>query len=261
MLEDCLFASRSSTRSKKPATLALSVIVHVTLAGALILIPLFQNQLLPQIPLLEPLQPPVAARGVELVPVARAQSGRPSTMAAPQLSALRAPDFIPSKIAIVDEPATGPVGFLPSRGNGNGSPHGIPGGDPFGDPNGIAAAPPPPAPAPPPVAAPPAAPEPTPTAPIRRGGDVVQSNLIHTVQPVYPRLAVIARVQGAVILEAVITREGTIDPSRLRVLQTDHSLLTPAAIEAVQQLRYRPTLLNGQPVEILTNITVNFKMN
>jgi protein TonB len=115
-----------------------------------------------------------------------------------------------------------------------------------------------------PVAAPPPPPpppEPAPNGPIRRGGDVVQSNLIHTVQPVYPRLAVVTRTQGKVILEAVITREGAIDASRLRVLHADSSLLTPGAVEAVKQWRYRPTTLNGQPVEVLTTITVTFRLN
>ena len=89
---------------------------------------------------------------------------------------------------------------------------------------------------------------------------VVLSNLIHTVKPAYPRLAVISRTQGTVILEAVITREGTIDKSRLRVL-TGSPLLVPAAVEAVEQWRYRPTLLSGKPVEVLTTITVNFTLN
>ena len=90
---------------------------------------------------------------------------------------------------------------------------------------------------------------------------VVLSNLISTVKPTYPRFAVITRTQGTVILEAVITREGTIDKSRLRVLSTASPLLTPAAIEAVEQWRYRPTLLSGKPVEVLTTITVNFSLN
>jgi protein TonB len=264
MLEDSLFASRPSARSKKPATLVLSVIVHGTLAGALILIPLFQSQVLPQVSLFEPLHPPVAARGVELVKVPRARSGAPpAATAAPQLQALTAPVAIPSKIAnIMDQPVSGPVGILPNRGGGGGI--GFPGGSPFGDPNGTGGpdsgplAPPKP---PKEAAPPPPPPEPPPTVQIRRGGEVVQSNLIHTVQPVYPRLAVITRSQGKVILEAVITREGTIDPSRLRVMQTASPLLTPAAVEAVQQWRYRPTLLNGQPVEILTTITINFTLN
>jgi len=99
------------------------------------------------------------------------------------------------------------------------------------------------------------------TDPVPVSEGVVLSNLIHTVKPTYPRLAVITRTQGAVILEAVITREGTIDKSRLRVLTTASPLLTPAAIEAVEQWRYRPTLLSGKPVEVLTTITVNFTLN
>jgi protein TonB len=59
----------------------------------------------------------------------------------------------------------------------------------------------------------------------------------------------------------VITREGIIDANRLRVLQSASPFLTPAALEAVKQWRYRPTLLNGQPVEVMTTITVNFTLN
>jgi protein TonB len=266
MLEDSLFASRPSARSKKPATLVLSAIVHGTLAAALIVIPLFQTQVLPHIALFEPLHPPVAARGIELVPAPRApRAGAPSASTpstAPQISQLTAPKAIPWDIArLVEQPVSGPLG-VPTAGVGG---PGFPGGSPFGDPNGVPGgtdsgplAPP----RPPPVAAPPPAPpEPPPNVPVRRGGDVVQSNLIHTVQPVYPRLAIITRSHGAVILEAVITREGAIDPSRLRVLQSANPLLTPAAVEAVKQWRYRPTLLNGQPVEILTTITINFTLN
>jgi len=263
MLEDSLFASRPSARSKKPATLVLSAIVHGTLAGALIVIPLFQTQVLPQIALFEPLHPPVAARGVELVPVPRARGGAPSPSAAstaPQIPTLTAPQAIPIDIArYADQPLSGPVG-LPTGGGGGGI--GVSGGSPFGDPFGtgtdVGPLPPPRKPV---AAPPPPAPEPPPSDPVRLGGKVVQSNLIHTVQPVYPRLAVVTHSQGAVILEAVITREGTIDPSRLRVLQTASPLLTPAALEAVKQWRYRPTTLNGQAVEVLTTITINFTLN
>jgi protein TonB len=261
MLEDSLFASRPSARTKKPATLVLSVIVHGTLAGALILIPLFQNQVLPNIAFFEPLHPPPAVRGVELVPVPRASGGAPAPTRTPQLSALTVPPVTPTQIVRVeDQPTNGPVGFFQDRGPGGA---GIPGAGPGVDPLGVgrAAAPPPlPPPPPPPPPAPAATPEPAPRGPIPRGGDVVQSNLIHTVQPIYPRLAILARVQGRVILEAVITREGTIDKSRLRVLE-GHQMLTGAAIEAVEQWRYRPTLLNKKPVEVLTTITVTFTLN
>jgi protein TonB len=75
------------------------------------------------------------------------------------------------------------------------------------------------------------------------------------VNPIYPPLARQARVQGVVVLEAIITREGTIHS--LRVV-TGHPILAQAAADAVQQWRYRPTLLNSDPVEVITTITVTF---
>ena len=264
MLEDSLFASRPSARSKKPATLVLSAIVHGTLAAALIVIPLFQTQVLPHIALFEPLHPPVAARGVELVPAPKARAGSPSpsavSTALQPAAPLTVPPAVPTSIAYLkDQPSSGLVG-LPGRG---GTGPGFPGsqfGTYDGIPGGTDSGPLPPPKPTPAAAPPPPPPEPTPNL-VRRGGDLVQSNLIHTVQPVYPRLAIITRSHGAVILEAVITREGTIDPSRLRVLQSANPLLTPAAVEAVKQWRYRPTLLNGQAVEVLTTITINFTLN
>ena len=86
------------------------------------------------------------------------------------------------------------------------------------------------------------------------------SKLIYQVSPTYPPLARASRTQGTVSLEAVITREGTIDPQRLRVL-AGHPLLTQAAVDAILKWRYQPTLLNGQPIEIVSTITVNFSFN
>ena len=89
------------------------------------------------------------------------------------------------------------------------------------------------------------------------GAQVAQANLINSVNPVYPPLARAARVQGVVMLQAVIDKQGTI--ADLAVL-SGHELLTQAAIDAVRQWRYRPVLLNGQPVDVVTTITVNFVM-
>jgi periplasmic protein TonB len=263
MLEDCLFESRSSRRSRNPASLVLSAMVHGSIAGLLILIPLFQSQVLPQIPVLSPLLPPAAApRSVELVPPPGARS-QPS-VGTRKPDALIEPEKIPSHLArIADEPSSSIAGLLPITGEGDGRNNGPLLGFPFGDPNspgdGRRPAPPPP---PPTVASPPRppTPEPAPVGPIRRGGNVVQSNLLYSPKPEYPRLAIVAHVQGVVVIEAVITREGLIDRSRVRVI-SGHSLLIPAAVEAVQQWRYRPTLLNGEPVEVLTTMTVNFSMN
>ena len=74
----------------------------------------------------------------------------------------------------------------------------------------------------------------------------------------YPPLARSAGVQGPVVLFAVISKAGTID--NLRVV-SGHPMLVPAAIEAVRQWRYRPYILNGQPIEVETQITVNFTLS
>ena len=84
--------------------------------------------------------------------------------------------------------------------------------------------------------------------------------LVHQVQPEYPLLARKTGTQGVVILEAVITRDGMIDPARVRVI-SGNVLLNEAAINAVKQWRYTPTLLNKEPVEILTTITLRFSFN
>jgi protein TonB len=120
--------------------------------------------------------------------------------------------------------------------------------------------PPPTPPAPrtsPPVvkAAPPA---PAPPRQVTTGGDVQASLLIFRPEPVYPPLARQARVSGAVHLTALISTDGRIESLRAR---DGHPLLVRAAMDAVKQWVYRPTLLNGVPVEVVTEITVTFTLN
>ena len=84
-----------------------------------------------------------------------------------------------------------------------------------------------------------------------------EGDLLRKILPTYPALARSARVQGQVVLQAVISKQGAIE--NLKVL-TGHPLLVPAAIEAVRQWRYRPYVLNNEPVEVETQITVNFSL-
>jgi protein TonB len=91
-----------------------------------------------------------------------------------------------------------------------------------------------------------------------RVSHVMEGNLLRRVQPEYPALAKQARVQGTVLLRAVIDREGTIQD--LQVI-SGHPLLVQAAINAVRQWRYRPYYLNDQPVEVETQVTVNFSLS
>jgi protein TonB len=104
---------------------------------------------------------------------------------------------------------------------------------------------------------PPPPPKPTTPQRIRVGGQVESAKLINKVSPEYPQLAKMARIQGTVRLEAVISKDGTIQD--LKVL-SGHPLLVKAALDAVKQWRYQPTLLNGDPVEVVTEIDVNFTL-
>jgi periplasmic protein TonB len=94
-------------------------------------------------------------------------------------------------------------------------------------------------------------------APLRVGGKVQAAKIVHQVTPIYPPLARQARISGIVRLEAVISHSGMIES--LQVM-SGHPLLTQAALDAVRQWVYQPTLLNGVPVEVLTQIEVNFKL-
>lgn len=87
---------------------------------------------------------------------------------------------------------------------------------------------------------------------------MAEANVIRRVQPVYPPLAKSARVQGAVEFTAVISKEGRVE--KLQLVR-GHPLLVSAAREAILGWQYRPTMLNGEPVEVLTTITVNFKLS
>lgn len=96
---------------------------------------------------------------------------------------------------------------------------------------------------------------PMPVEKIFRKSEILQGMLIRKVEPTYPPLARAARIQGSVVLAAVISKAGTIDGLRLI---SGHPMLVPAAIDAVSQWRYRPYVLNGDVIEVDTQITVNF---
>jgi protein TonB len=87
---------------------------------------------------------------------------------------------------------------------------------------------------------------------------VQQANLIRQIKPPYPPLARQARIQGQVILEAIISKQGSVE--NLRVI-SGHPLLIQSALDAVKQWKYKPTLLNGEPVEVVTTVTVNFNLS
>ena len=104
---------------------------------------------------------------------------------------------------------------------------------------------------------PPPPPAPAPRAPVRVGGEITAPRLSHRVDPVYPLLAQRALVQGVVIVEATVDREGRVEETR--VLRS-HSLLDDAAVDAVRQWVYEPLMLNGLPQPFVLTVTLSFSL-
>ncbi|HEY3742878.1 MAG TPA: energy transducer TonB [Bryobacteraceae bacterium] len=239
-------------RTNKSWTVVISTITQVTIVGIVLLIPLIYTDALPKTSLTSfltapppppPPPPPPAAEAPKVVKkIVREFDG----------TKLQAPKKIPKQIAMITEEEPPPA----SAGVMGGVPGGVPGGSAGGIIGGIlggvpSAAPPPP---------PPKKEEVKPKTPdrIRVGGNVQAANLVRRIVPVYPPLAKQARVQGTVKFSAIIGKDGTIQNLQLI---SGHPLLVPAATEAVKQWVYRPTLLNGEPVEVVTQIDVNFSLS
>jgi protein TonB len=165
-------------------------------------------------------------------------------------STLLTPAAIPEQIAmVVDPPSRAPSvpgipGVVSVPGTAGGVAHSV-----LSQLAAVRVAPPPPA-----------KPEPAPQKsqePVRVSSDLQAARLIHKVAPVYPELAIRTRVSGVVRLEAIIGEDGAI--RQLRVL-SGHPLLVPNARDAVSRWRYRPTLLGGVAVPVVTLIDVNFTL-
>lgn len=243
MFEDSLLESGNRLKKRSPWATVFSFVFQIGLLCVLILIPLIYTEALPKQQLMTflvappppppPPPPPAAAPIVKQVKIqTELDNGQ-----------LRTPTAIPKKIAIIREDETPP----PSAGAGvvGGVPGGVPGGQMGGVIGGIISSTP--------VAVPKVA---TPQR-IRVSQGVTEGLLLRKVQPAYPPLARSARIQGQVVLQAVIGKDGTIQ--NLRAI-SGHPMLTPAAIDAVKQWRYKPYFLNGEPVEVDTQITVNFTL-
>ncbi|HEV2494709.1 MAG TPA: energy transducer TonB [Terriglobia bacterium] len=242
-----LIYSASKTGNWKRATMPIAYIFEVILVGVLVLLPLINYGELPASTLTVSLTAPPPPPPPPPPPAAAPPKVIVHRVTVEDI--MKAPTVIPKTIKqLKEEPEPPPQ--MAAVGVVGGVPGGVPGGSAGGVIGGIiggvGTAPPPP---PPPKAA-------TPKR-IRVGGQVESAKLIFQPKPEYPPLAKMARIQGTVRLEAVISKDGTIQD--LKVV-SGHPLLVKAALEAVQRWRYQPTLLNGEPVEVVTEIDVNFTL-
>lgn len=248
MFEDSLL--ESSGRLKKSGnrwTTLISFVLQVLFVGVLVLIPLIYTEALPKQQLMTflvappppPPPPPPPAATPQVQKVVKVQTELDNGQ-------LRTPTAIPKKIAMIKEEDTPP----PSSGVMGGVVGGVVGGTSGGVVGGVIGS----IVSNAPVAVPKVA---TPQR-VRVSQGVTEGLLVHKVTPQYPPIARQARIAGSVVLAALISKNGTIE--NLRVI-SGHPMLTASALDAVKQWRYKPYVLNGEPVEVETQITVNFNLS
>jgi periplasmic protein TonB len=242
MFEDSLLESGGRLKTKRGRTTTFAIILEILLIGVMVLMPLIFTEALPKQQLMTflvappppPPPPPPAAAPVKIVRQIQTDIVN---------GALRTPTKIPQKIQMIKEDEAPPA--MASAGVVGGVPGGVPGGSMGGVIGGIIGSTP--------VAVPKVA---TPQR-VRVSAGVTSGLLIRKVNPVYPPLARQARISGTVVLRAVISKDGSIENLQL---VSGHPMLAPAAIDAVKQWKYKPYLLNGEPVEVDTEVQVNFTL-
>jgi periplasmic protein TonB len=243
MFEDSLIESGGKLKTKRGWTSIVSFGLQVMIVGVMILIPLIFTEALPKgttmfmlvAPPPPPPPPPPAAAPVKVVKQIQTDIVN---------GELRTPTKIPNKVKIIKEDEAPPPAMA-SAGVVGGVPGGVPGGSMGGVMGSILSATPTVAPK---IATP---------QRVRVSSGVSTGMLVRKVPPSYPPLARQARIQGTVVLQATISKEGSIENLQLI---SGHPMLAPAAIEAVKQWKYKPYLLNGEPVEVETQVQVNFTL-
>jgi periplasmic protein TonB len=238
--------ARARARRLRSQALALSLMLEALLLAAMLIWPLITPGILPRHYIVDPI-PPIGGGGKAGTnhPAKPMHPSRPETRPL-QVCIVCAPPVIPAHPDISGD-AQPPdisdgdsVGGSGEAGPGLGSP-GIPGNTGTGNPLDLMKTHEPPPPA----------------RPVAVSEGVMEASLIHRVQPDYPAVGRAAGISGRVELRAIIGTDGTVQ--RIEVV-SGHPLLAQAAVSAVRQWRYRPTLLNGRPVEVDTHITVDFRL-
>jgi protein TonB len=233
MFEDSLVESSGRIRTRSKWYAIGSFLIEAVALAALILIPFIYPAALPPQALTRMLiAPPPPLAPAPASHTAPAQAQTPVPMA--RLVNLAAPKVIPTRIVKGDNAPAPPMM--------NPGVNGTPGGDVISR-LGIAL---PAAPAPPHAKA---------EGPFRVSSGVAEGRLLAPIQPIYPAIAKAARIQGTVVIEAVISKQGLVTQAQV---VSGQPMLARAALQAVRRARYQPYQLNGQPVEVYTTININF---
>ena len=229
-----------------PAPVVVSIVGHAVALTLVVVLPLmYTTDRLPLVPtMMAFVAAPPAPPPPPPPPAPARPAGKPTAPTRPQ-----APVTTGAFVAPLEAPAEilpEPPGAFDYGGEG-GVEGGIEGGVAGGIVGGLVAALPPPPPPPPPV--------PKPTLPVRIGGNISAPALVKRVEPTYPDVALMAKVSGMVILEAVVGADGSVES--VKILRSI-KFLDHAAIEAVKQWKYSPLILNGIPTPFVLTVTLNF---
>jgi len=241
LFEDLVDSNVVRQKTAQSYTVPVSIAIHFIALIAVVIVPLMTSAELPE--------PAAAVKAFFVEPQAAPPPPPPPPPPAPK--AQNVPKVTP-KVETPPDKFTAPVEtpdqIKPEQGLDLGVAGGVPGGVEGGVPGGVVGGV---------VGGLPDAPPP-PTQAVRVGGNIKEPKKVHHVNPTYPDIAKAARVQGIVILECTISPQGKV---------TDHKilrgipLLDQAAVDAVKQWIYTPTLLNGVPVPVIMTVTVNFKLS
>ena len=235
MFEDSTFESTGRIRTRSRAWMLAALALNSTILVAIILVPLIYPEALPRVPMLVLMEiPPPAASTPPTIPHPIQHPSTGPTTDAP--NPFTVPRQIPTTIATGPDPSPAPAGPIGAH-PGSGDPFGI-GPGPTSPPPHVVVAP-------------------QPKAPIRLPSSLAAGLLIRKIVPNYPAIAKAMHTQGTVILSATIAKDGTI--ANLRVL-SGPQVLQQSALDSVSQWRYRPYLLNDQPVEVETTVSVIFTL-
>ena len=244
MFEDSLLESGGRLKTKRGRTTTFAIFLEIIAIGIMVLLPLIFTEALPKqmtmsflvAPPPPPPPPPPAAAPVTIVKQIQTDIVN---------GALRTPTKIPQKIQMIKEEEAPPPAMASSGVVG-----GVPGGIPGGSMGGVMGS----------IISSGSAIVPKIATPqrVRVSAGVTSGLKVKDVKPVYPPLARQARIQGQVVLHAQISKDGVIEGL---TLVSGHPMLAPAAIDAVKQWRYKPYLLNGEPVEVDTEVMVNFTLS
>jgi periplasmic protein TonB len=265
--EQLVFSGVKKHRGRiRALLLPLTLALHVVVLAAVVLVPLLTSQDLPEpttaggilaffvepVAAPPPPPPPPAPPKAAAVAVPKTKVEAPRPIVAPTFVApIEIPPDIPQPQVAGSEglataPDSGVTGGV-EGGTPGGVVGGVPGGVEGGVVGGVAGG----------VEGGVIAEEPPPSAPVRVGGKIKEPKKLKNVAPEYPDIAKQARVQGVVVLEAIIDPSGRVD--NVRVLR-GIPLLNEAALAAVRRWVYSPTLLNGTPVPVIMTVTVNFTL-